>query len=114
MQQIYSREHSCRSAILIKLQSHFIKIILRHGCSPVNLLHIFGTTFSKNTSAQLLLVIERTLKLQSCELYISKYMIDLTQITNTEVFALTAVLFFKLFTRKVFFINRKRMERVKL
>ena len=25
------------------LQSNFIEIILRHGCSPVNLLHIFRT-----------------------------------------------------------------------
>ena len=26
-----------------------------HGCSPVNLLHIFSTPFSKNTSGRLLL-----------------------------------------------------------
>ena len=30
---------------LIKLQSNFIEITLRHGCSPVNLLHIFKTPF---------------------------------------------------------------------
>ena len=29
----------------------FIEIALRHGCSPVNLLHIFRTAFLKNTSA---------------------------------------------------------------
>ena len=34
-------EHQCRSAISINLQSNFIEITLRHGCSPVNLLHIF-------------------------------------------------------------------------
>ena len=28
---------------------------LRHGCSPVNLLHIFRTPFYKNTSGLLLL-----------------------------------------------------------
>ena len=28
---------------------------LRHGCSPVNLLHIFKTLFSKNTAQWLLL-----------------------------------------------------------
>ena len=39
----------CRSAISIKLQSNFIETTFRHGYSPVNLLHIFGTTFSKNT-----------------------------------------------------------------
>ena len=42
--KIYSkfvREHPCRSAISKKLQSNFIEITLRHGCPPVNLLHIF-------------------------------------------------------------------------
>ena len=38
-----------------KLQSNFTEIALRHCCSPVNLLHIFRTTFPKNTSGQLLL-----------------------------------------------------------
>ena len=32
-----------------------VEITLRHGCSPVNLLHIFRTTFPKNTSGGLLL-----------------------------------------------------------
>ena len=48
-------EHPCRSVILIKFQSNFIEITLRDGCSPVNLLHIFRTHFSKNTSGWLLL-----------------------------------------------------------
>ena len=43
-------EHPCRSAISIKLQSNFIEIALRHGCSPVSLLHIFRTRFSQNAS----------------------------------------------------------------
>ena len=30
-----------------------IEITLRHGLSPVNLLHILRTPFSKNTSASL-------------------------------------------------------------
>ena len=34
----------------------FIEITLRHGCPPVNLLHIFRTPFFKNTSGWLLLV----------------------------------------------------------
>ena len=51
----FTREHSCRSAISIKLQSTFIEIALRHGCSPVNLLNIFRTPFPKNTSGRLLL-----------------------------------------------------------
>ena len=50
-----TEEHSCRSAISIKLQSSCFEITLWHGCSPVNLLHIFRTPFSKNTSGRLLL-----------------------------------------------------------
>ena len=47
MQQIYRRTHMpiC----------DFIEITLQHGYSPVNLLHIFRTPFSKNTSGRLLL-----------------------------------------------------------
>ena len=37
-------------------QLHF-KIALRHGCSAINLLHIFRTPFPKNTSGRLLLKI---------------------------------------------------------
>ena len=33
---------------------NFIEIPLRHGCSPVNLLHIFTTPFPKSTSGRLL------------------------------------------------------------
>ena len=44
-----------RSVISIKLPRNFIEITLRHGCSPVNLLHIFRTLFSKNTSGWLFL-----------------------------------------------------------
>ena len=39
------------------LKCKFIEITLQHGCSPVNLLHIFGTYFPKNTSGRLLLTI---------------------------------------------------------
>ena len=37
--------HPCRNVISIKLLYNFIEIILRHGCSPVNFLHIFRTHF---------------------------------------------------------------------
>ena len=50
---------------------------------------------------------KQILKVQSCELFNKKYMIALTQITNTENFAFIAVLVFKLLRRKVLFINRK-------
>ena len=36
------------------LLCNFIEIELWHGCSPVNLLHIFRTPFFKKTSAGLL------------------------------------------------------------
>ena len=42
-------EHPWRSSISIKLLFNFIEITLRHGCSSVNLLHIFRTPFLKNT-----------------------------------------------------------------
>ena len=51
----FTGEHPCRSVISIKLLCNFIKITLRHGRSTVNLLHIFRTTFPKNTSEWLLL-----------------------------------------------------------
>ena len=34
---------------------NFIEITLRHGCSPVNLLHDFRKPFTKNTSGRLFL-----------------------------------------------------------
>ena len=52
----FTGEHPRRSAISIKLQSNFVKITLRHGCSPVNLLQVFRTPFLKNTSEGLLLL----------------------------------------------------------
>ena len=58
VQQLYSKftgKHSCRSVISKKLLCNFIKITLRYGCSPVNLLHIFRTPFYKNTYGELLL-----------------------------------------------------------
>ena len=59
MRSIFTGEHLCRRAASIKFQSNFIEITLRHGCSPVNLLHIFKTPFLKNTSGWLLLSISR-------------------------------------------------------
>ena len=50
----FTGEHPCRSAISIKLLCNFIEIALRRGCSPVGLLHIFRTTFSRNISGWLL------------------------------------------------------------
>ena len=51
----FTGEHPCRSAISITLLCNFIKIALWHGCSPVNLLHVFRTPFPSNSSGWLLL-----------------------------------------------------------
>ena len=41
----FTGEHACRSVISIKVLCNFIEITHWHGCSPVNLLHIFRTPF---------------------------------------------------------------------
>ena len=51
----FTGEHPCRSAISIKLLCNFIEIVLQHGRSPANFLHIFRIPFPKNTSEGLLL-----------------------------------------------------------
>ena len=57
IQQVYRRTPMPKEnthAISIKLFYNFIEIALRHGCSPVNLLHIFRTPFSRNNCGWLL------------------------------------------------------------
>ena len=44
----FTIRHPCRSVISVKLLGNFIEITIRHGCSPVRLLHIFRTYFPKN------------------------------------------------------------------
>ena len=51
----FTGEHPCRNKISIKLLCNFIEIAFWHWCSSVNLLHIFRTPFSMNTSGWLLL-----------------------------------------------------------
>ena len=46
------------------LQSNFIEITLRHGCSPVKLLHILRTPFPMKNSGWLLLINETDTKLR--------------------------------------------------
>ena len=43
----FTGEHTCQSAISIKLLFNFFETTLWHGCS-VNFLHIFRTPFYKN------------------------------------------------------------------
>ena len=51
----FTGEHPSRSVISINLLCNFIEIALRHGCSPVNLLHLFEAPYPKNPSGRLLL-----------------------------------------------------------
>ena len=51
----FTGEHLCRSAISINMRSNFIGITLQHGQSPANVIHVFRTPFTKNTSGWLLL-----------------------------------------------------------
>ena len=48
-------EQPWRNVIPIKLQSNFTEITLRYGYSPINLLHILGTSYPKNTTGELVL-----------------------------------------------------------
>ena len=41
-------KRSCQSVISLKLLCNFIEITFWHGCSPINLLHIYRTSFYKN------------------------------------------------------------------
>ena len=51
----FTGKHPYRNTISVKLLCNFIGIRLRHGCSPVNLLHIFRIPLLRNTSGGLLL-----------------------------------------------------------
>ena len=55
MQQIYRRTPMPKCDF--NKVGNFIEITLRHGCSPVNLLHISRTSFPRNPSGWLLLYI---------------------------------------------------------
>ena len=54
MQQIYRRKPMSKFDFN-KVAFNFIEIALLHGFSPANLLHIFRTTFPRNTTGWLLL-----------------------------------------------------------
>ena len=56
MQQIYTRP-TMQKCNFNKVAHQLIEITLRHGYSPVHLLHIFRTPFPRNTSGWLLLQI---------------------------------------------------------
>ena len=45
-----------------KFACNFIEIALQHGCSPVNLLHLFRTPFLSNTSGKSLKCVSQHLQ----------------------------------------------------
>ena len=59
MQQIYWRTNVPKYDFN-NVALNFIEVTLWHGCSPVNLLHIFRTAFRKNTYGGLLLTYFKT------------------------------------------------------
>ena len=62
MHQIY-RRMPMPQCDFSKVACNFTEIVLWHGCSPVNLLHISRTPFPKNNSGWLLLYVDmKTLK----------------------------------------------------
>ena len=75
-------------------------IVLMHTLYAYNAIKVkmwFGIEFIKNT-----------LKVQSCKLYDDKYMIAPTKLKCASIY----VLVLKLFSRKVFFTNRKRQQKL--
>ena len=78
----FTGEHPCQSVISIKLRWSFIGVALRCGRSPVNFLHIFRTSFPKNTCEGLLVIVFYALFVRihflfSTDLYKSKTNISL-------------------------------------
>ena len=74
----------------LKLQSNFIEIALRHGCSPVNLLYIFRTPFPKNTSRWLLLKIKPFVKIVTI-IYICIYIIHVFGVLHTPLLLILTI-----------------------
>ena len=63
---LFTLERPRWSTTSIKLHGHFVGVTLRRGCSPVDLVVLFGTRFNNTTSGGLLLHTEYLL-------YIHKY-----------------------------------------
>ena len=101
----------CQSAILLELLRNFIEIALWHGCSPVNLLHIFRTPFLKNTSGRLLLILIFCLYFR---IFQPRVMLSLcSQLRNFSLYMLTKVMLVKkrvYFYLEEFSCNKKEDE----
>ena len=71
----FTGKNLCRSAISMKLLWNFIEIALRHGCSPIRMLHIFKAPFPGNTFRWLLLKSLLTFESVQIGQYIKSYTI---------------------------------------
>ena len=85
-----------------------IEIVLRRGCSPVNLLHIFKAPFPKNTSGRPLLYLGKTDRNIMTLLHVhGKYIEKLlyTHLTNCQkigdMISMTQLLDFDIFGPKL-------------
>ena len=101
MQQMYRRS--------------LIRRTLPHGCCPINLLHIFRTSYPKNTSGRLILKLKQMIC--QCELYCSSIEIFFTKnviamsrrISTTTIFAtvLRSQLLLKLTCFEIFLLKTR-------
>ena len=98
----FTGEHTCRSAISIKLQRNFTEITRQHGCSPVNMLHIFRTPFTKSTSKWLLLQ-KSTFSLEN-----NKCICQGNFLFTTQLDLLTAELFLEVYISQGYIQNFER------
>ena len=76
-------------------------------CIHPNIEEMFSTNPTNRPADVINICLLRSLKVRLCKIYNNKYIIALTQITNTEVFAFIAVLVFKLLSCKALLINVK-------
>ena len=82
----FTGEHPCWSVISIKLLCNFIEIALRHECSPLNLLHIFRTSFPRNAFRWLFLCSEKFYPIKSFAVFSKIYKnISYSSITQWEL-----------------------------
>ena len=104
----------CWGVISIKLLCNFNETTLRHGCSPVNLLHIFATYFPRNASGWLLLHIFKRLNLstkkQPPEMFYKK--VVLRNFPKFKWKHLRQSLFFNKVTKACNFITKETLAQV--
>ena len=77
------------------------------SCFVMSYVFFLGFQQANQSEVRFFLNLRLHLKVQSCKLYNSKYMIASTQTTNTEIFAFIAVPVIIILSRKVLFIIRK-------